>query len=371
MESNSTFEQHKATPEISIDNHVKLRQLELSEFVSHYKTIYLDTNFWLTLRKVALGELTDPLSKRYYDLVNLLSEQKICLFPISDSTFLEVLKQSDPVTLNETASIIDRLSKGISLICYDDRISLETLHYLYDKTGDSTYRTNQLVWTKLSYVMGYTSPVNNVNIDLNNLIQKSFFDHMWEISLSEMISIMRENGGVIDTSFKDISEKLNEGKFSHVNENRSFKQMFLSELAGMIDVYKPLIQQAMFHIYKKKTGCNPSEQEIESGENYSATANMIYNLFKLNKITTEFPSYRITSGLHAAVRQDKNQKYQANDMHDFRHASAALPYCDYFFTEGRLSHLITQKMLSYNELYGCCVKGNVDGAVKSLERIND
>jgi len=55
MESNSTFEQHKATPEISIDNHVKLRQLELSEFVSHYKTIYLDTNFWLTLRKVALG----------------------------------------------------------------------------------------------------------------------------------------------------------------------------------------------------------------------------------------------------------------------------------------------------------------------------
>jgi hypothetical protein len=39
------------------------------------------------------------------------------------------------------------------------------------------------------------------------------------------------------------------------------------------------------------------------------------------------PTIRIPSTLHAAVRWDKQQKYQ---KHDFQHAIAALPYCDYF-----------------------------------------
>lgn len=34
-----------------------------------------------------------------------------------------------------------------------------------------------------------------------------------------------------------------------------------------------------------------------------------------------------------------------NDYHDIRHAVAAIPYCEYFFTEKRLCHMITQKLL--------------------------
>jgi hypothetical protein len=44
-------------------------------------------------------------------------------------------------------------------------------------------------------------------------------------------------------------------------------------------------------------------------------------------VDKSMPTIRIPSTLHAAVRWDKQQKYQ---KHDFQHAIAALPYCDYF-----------------------------------------
>lgn len=356
--------------DISIGQYVRARQLELSDSVSCFKTVYLDTNHWVTLRKVCSGELTDPLSKRYLECVTALAEGGICLFPISQSTFLEVLKQTDPRTLDQTVAIIDKLSKGISFISHEERLKLETLHYFYDKTGESTYNSSQLVWTKLAYIMGYTSPeFDEIEVNTNNVLQKSFFDRMWEMTLNEMICVMRGNGGLFDPSFPDNSRELNVGKFAHMHENKSFKKMFLSELAGMLDAYKPLIQEAMLQMFEHKMGRPPSRSDVEAAKKSSLACNAIYNLFKLNKVTIELPIYRIISGLFAAVRWDKKQLFQPNDMHDFWHASAALPYCDYFFTEKDLLHLVTQKMLSYDKLYDCQVTASVKSAVERLEEL--
>lgn len=364
-----TFDEHERSPRITVNQYVRRKQLELSSYVSQKCKIYLDTNFWIILRKIVTGELSDPLSKRYFELANLLSEENLCIFPISENTFLEVLKQSDPLTLDETVCLIDKLSQGICLISYNERLRLGILHFVYGKTEDHAYNPSQLVWTKLAYNMGYITPVNkNIEESLDRILQKSFFDQMWQVSLSDMIHVMRSNGGPINTLFPDNSSSLNNGKFSHIDENRSFEQMFLSELAGLLDFYKPLLLEVCCHMYQKKTGKSLTKEEIETMEDKSLIANMIYNLFRLKKITTELPSYRVTAGLYAAVRWDKKQKFQANDMHDFRHASAALPYCDYFFTEKRLSHLLTQKLLSYDKMYSCIVKSSLKDAVTILER---
>lgn len=370
MEETSTIELHKKTPEISLDEHVRQCQLELSKYVLRRKTVYLDTNFWIILRDVKLGRRRDSLSQKLYELVTLLSDRKLCLFPISETTFVEILKQSDEVTLNETISLVDELSKGITLIFAEDRTFLEILQFVYKTTGRSTYSAIDLVWTKLSYILGYGHPNPSVSPEIDNLLQKSFFDHMWNISMREMIDVMKENGGVIDTKFRDISEDLNTGKFSHAQENRSFKQMFMSEIGGAADARRALISEAFLYMYQKETGKTPTASEIEQAKENNLSVNMIYNLFRLNKITTELPSFRIPSGLHAAVRWDKRQNYQANDMHDIGHATAALPYCDFFFTEGRFGHLITQKMLSYDKLYECRVESSVKGAVDALGGIH-
>lgn len=355
----------------TLDEHVRKRQLELSSYVLGRKTIYLDVNFWLILRKVELGELADSTSKEYHELAINLADKELCIFPISEDTFLEVLKQSDPKTLSKTISIIDRLSKGISIISYDERLRLEILHYMRNILGQSTYHVNQLIWTKLAYTMGHYYPVHkNLDKNVESLLQKSFFDHMWQISLTDMLQLIGDNSGLENIPrLPDSSAVLTTGKFAHRHENSTFKKMFLSELAGMLDTYYPLLQETILYFYVKETGSAPTEEEVENSKNDKWVANMVYNLFRLNKITTELPSYRIISGLYAAVRWDKQQKFQQNDMHDFRHASAALPYCDYFFCEKRLSHLLTQKMLSYDKLYGCKVERDVAAAAELLNRL--
>ncbi|MCW8831615.1 MAG: hypothetical protein OQK32_08875 [Gammaproteobacteria bacterium] len=371
MEFDSKNDGREIAPEVSVDQYVRKKQVELSEYVSGYKTIYLDTNFWLTLRDVVTGELKDAESIQYYDLVTSLAKKGTCIFPISGNTFAEILK-SDIDTLDHVVYLIDTLSQGVSIMSYDERVRMELMYFIYDKLGKDTYLPNEIVWTKLVYSLGYLDPVNdNIDPSLDAHIRKSFFDHMWQTPLCSIVAKLKDSGKLKQKSFLDNSAKLNEGKFAHAHENKSFKQMFLSELAGMLDVYKPVIQDAMLYIYEKETGVSPSIKDIESSNNCLLTVNMIYNLFRLNKITTELPSYRITSGLYAAVRWDTNQKFHKNDIVDIGHASAALPYCDYYFSERKFAHLITQKQMSYNKVYDCQVCRNIKSAITVLSELHD
>ena len=112
-----------------------------------------------------------------------------------------------------------------------------------------------------------------------------------------------------------------------------------------------------------------SEREVLEANTADSVSKMIYNLFRLNKISTELPTFRISSGLPAAARWDKQRKFENNDFQDFQHAATALPYTDYFFTEGNLAHLITQKMTAYDELFKCTVVANVSAALRCLREI--
>ena len=49
---------HSRHPEISIDQHVKAKALELSESIYGVEKIYLDTRFWVLLRDAYMGRST-------------------------------------------------------------------------------------------------------------------------------------------------------------------------------------------------------------------------------------------------------------------------------------------------------------------------
>jgi len=82
-------------------------------------------------------------------------------------------------------------------------------------------------------------------------------------------------------------------------------------------------------------------------------ANMIHTAFRKNKLTVEMPSLLISAGLHAAFRWDKKRIFKPNDWHDFHHAVAAIPYCDYFLTEHNLRNLVADKNLKLGSLFKC------------------
>lgn len=367
----NTFDKHLQEPEKSVGVYIKEKKLELGSSLLGLKKIYLDTKYWLMIRDAKLGRAETESQAKLLEISEILAASGEYIFPISEDIFAEILKQTDPVTLMTTVDIIDRFSKGVSLISGDERVRLELFHFLENQSGSPVHSLQELAWTKVAYNLGFITPDNkNIPDETNRLIQKVFFDQLWSTTLGEMIETMSRNGGIRVPSTLSGAEKLNIGKFGHMDENRTFDQMFQSELAGMVDSYKSEFKELLAYMFEKHTGTPPKPSELENSQSDQLIANMIYNLFKHKKIVDELPSFRIYSGLHAAVRWDKKQKYQANDLHDFRHAVAALPYCDFFFTEKRLCHLITQNMLKYDELFNCMTLWNLGDVIPCLAKLS-
>ena len=203
----------------------------------------------------------------------------------------------------------------------------------------------------------------------NIIHRKAFLDHLWFLSMSQMIDVMAKNGGLKPPSDFDIANKLNKEKIEHQDEAQSSKQMFLDEVSGYIMSYRDLLADMMEDLFQKTTGKTISENEAREHRAKTKLEVLIYHLFRLDKVGKAMPTIRIFSALHAAVRWDKAHKFQGHDTHDFHHATTALPYCENFFTDKRLAHLVTQKKLSFYKLYGCVVHSKLSNAIASLEKL--
>tara|TARA_R100001480_G_scaffold136521_1_gene133634 strand:- start:10747 stop:11865 length:1119 start_codon:yes stop_codon:yes gene_type:complete len=370
MEHIFTLDKHLQYPDISVQSYLRSKTLELAEDLEVKELVYLDTKFWLILRDVTLGNRRCPMSVALYERCFELKRNGICVFPVSQDVILEVMKQSDETTRVATAKVIDTLSDGVCLISLRERVGLEALQFIADKTGVDVYPVERLVWTKIVYALGFVSSKPDLDTAYNLAIQKAFIDQMWTATLTDMVKMIGFDEKTAELLKVDIADSQNEGKFKYANQNNSFRQMFQSELAGFLDVWEPELKLVMPRLYFLKTGVFPNEEQVEACETPSSVSKMIYNLFRLQKITNELPTFRIVSGLHAAARWDTKRNYENNDFYDFQHAACALPYTDYFFTEAHLKHAITQGMTGYDSLYCCTVVAKVSEALKCLEDIS-
>lgn len=373
MEFIFTMDYHRQNSDVSLSDYYRKLRLELASSITAKKKIYLDTKFWVLLRNGAMNPSNHTQEYYLLQLALKLVESGACVFPISEDVFLEVTRQTDKNTLLNTVKLIDLLSQGVSTLSHEERIQFEMMEFFYSHLGQETHSSQEMVWTKLSYTMGFNFFTHDGVTDSDNLIlQKAFTDQMWSISLTEKIEIMISNGSFCDVSKPRTAEAINQGQFSHAHEASSFKQMFMNEVAGWVDVYGDLLVELAEASYTRLTGYSiPENRTIEDRENTrQEMRTMVYNLFKVDKMGTYLPSTRITSGLYAAVRWDTKQKFQDHDFHDFRHACAALPYFDHFFTEKRLTHLITQNQLKFDRMFECNVCSKVSQAIKVLESLS-
>ncbi|MBF0376257.1 MAG: hypothetical protein HQK72_02125 [Desulfamplus sp.] len=369
-----TFEKHRTEPHISLDVYSKVLRLQLGNDLKTVKKIYLDTNYWLELRNAALGHAKNVI---FSDLLKSLINKVECgniICPISDENYYEILKQTDPDTLQVSAKLIDELSKGVALLGPEERVQFEILYFIQSAIygEQSVYSPDEFIWTKVVFTYGTQHPHNSVFSPEEQLvIQKAFLDQMWTMSFCDMVNTMGIDQIRKMPRFKDITPQLNKDKVTHAHENNSFKQLFLSEIAGVLDCYKPLFEDAMIYLFEKEYGHKPTDEEIKKTDSGKSIANVIYNLFKMNKLGKYFPSVVIGAGLYASVRQDIQRKFKFNDMSDFRHAQAALPYFDYFFTENSLRDLIKRNNLRFDKQYSCIVESNPCEAVTLLKQIGN
>jgi hypothetical protein len=184
-----------------------------------------------------------------------------------------------------------------------------------------------------------------------------------------MVKIMGTEAILKMPKLTDLSAKLNEGKTRYAHENNSFKQLFLSELTGTLDLCIPIFEDAMIYLFEKEKGDKPTTIDVESTRVGRQISNSIYNLFSKNKLQAYFPTLVIGAGLHASVRWDIKRKFKKTDLHDFRHAQTALPYFDFFLTEHSLKDLITRSHTAFDKKYSCEVFSHPNEALKRVKEI--
>jgi hypothetical protein len=137
-----SFERHRASPHVSIDEYVRSRQLALAQSILPKQRVYLDKKFWILVREAAMGRRVHETANRLLDGLRLRAGRGEIVCPISESLFMELMKQSDLETRRATAQVIDELSAGVTLIPNDRRIATEIAHYIYSLAGRSVHHRN-------------------------------------------------------------------------------------------------------------------------------------------------------------------------------------------------------------------------------------
>ena len=111
---------------------------------------------------------------------------------------------------------------------------------------------------------------------------------------------------------------------------------------------------------------SPLGPEASPAELAASLASIITTGLKLGRITTDFPQYHIMGATHATIRWMR-RRHQGNDLHDHQHSTAALPYCNAFFTEHDMRDNLRRGPFHLDRAYGCRVISDPSEALTYLE----
>jgi hypothetical protein len=345
-------------------DYVRFLKLELAKEVESKTSIFFDLNYWIELRNAKNEESQNPI---FYELLAKAStavEAGKCVFPLTDSMLWEVLKQ-DGQRLAETIALIDNLSKGICIEQAKERIHFELLDFLRKDSESEKYTAREHLYTKFYFTFHNKLPTQEHDIfEKENYFHFliTLVDNFWNMKFGDILKF-EDIDLLAGIEYPDHSDQLNNGKQQHTHEYSNFHELFMNEMEGWLDNAHSDIQSTYSYFYQSRTG------EYDPNLDCQLCKNLIYHTFRLDKASRYLPHVRIGASCHAALRWEPSIKFDKNHQFDIDHASCALPYCDYFFTERQLKHLITQPLLHLDKLFGCTVVSRPQDACNLLDEI--
>lgn len=328
--------------------------------------------FWIIARDTALGIRTEPAARKLLHHLRRGAASGHLICPISASMFLELMKQPySPGRRIGTAQLIDDLSLGTSMIPLPVVMGTEIYSFLLRAKGDTElYPMQELIWTKIAYVLGNMYPsLAEFSPGEELAIQKSFFDYLWAHSLSDTVKMMSDIIPPAD-GFAELSRETNEKNAEHRDELRSFAQTYDIELRGAIEVAGDVAADAIHQLAEKEAGHGLRATPEERANSVNMCRNLLYQAFKKPETKDALRCLHIGTSIHAAMRWDKYRKFKPNDYYDFEHAIAALGYCHAFLTERPLHDLVTRPHVNLEAVNGCRVFSNVEAAADYVRQLS-
>lgn len=371
----TTIPYHLKHPGQSVSDYIASKIEETGREIRNLRKIYLDTNFWIQITEVELGRNKRTEWIELKDRLDDLSESGNIICPFSQDIWVEFFRQTDPKTLGATACVLDRLSKKIAFRTRSERYSNELYHGIQLALGRDPNTIEPIenhMWTRIVYVSGMRYPETHAfDQPQRDAIAKSWVDHAWNLGFEEVcrgLSDCATQPPVSRGYFDRTASRVNGFNAENSETMRSRKHAIECEFAGVLDYALPDLAEICKGFSSEAGFASESIPEEEHREFAKQIAVIILEGFRKNKLGTSFPTLQIDASIYGAARWDKKRRILGNDILDFSHASMALPYCDYFFTETSLAHLI-RNALSLDSKFDCKVSSTASNALKLLQEI--
>jgi hypothetical protein len=361
------LEAHRNAPHVTWNQHRRSRIAELWRMVAGRKRIYLDTRYWVFLRDAAMGRAKRPVHDDLLAVLRRLVTSGAAICPLSDSAMFELHKQTDSETRLAMAQIMDVLSLGATIQNGQERMRTELVRFFYAVIVEQRIPgpPSEHVWLKAGHFLGSATPVfEDVSPAEELAISKAFFDLLWTVTVEE---ILTDNDWIEDdTAFRWAAKRMTESSRAHAAEVTSFEQLYLAEVAGIVDASAPVIDEAFIEVAGAQGVTRPAPVD---GDLSRLHRNAVYNIIRLGKAGTGLPLIQIEAGMHAAIRWLEHRPFQANDFYDIYHATAALPYCDVFLTELFAGTILKNRPLAFGKVFGTEIVWSEGDALQLLRTL--
>jgi hypothetical protein len=350
----------------TIDGYLRQRQIDLAQSIAGRTKVYLDLRYWIIARDAAAGIRTGASSRKLLHFLRRGVANGTLICPISTSTFLELMKQPHSETRRiGTARLIDELSLGVTMQPSRTVMGTEIHSTFLINMGRAVYDMQELIWTKVAYVLVPVHPtLPHLDALVELQIQKAFVDKMWEQTLTDMVLMI---GDVEDPEEEEgweaIAARLDRENAAHADNIRSFEMTYRAELKGMADACAPMAAEIGAHLENRAS--QAAQQHDWHVQTWMARI-LIAEMMSRVETRGLLRSLCINAALYAASRWDKQRRFKANDLYDFDHSVCALGYCDAFLTEGPLHHLTAEPRLALTQINNCRIVSDLDEAVDFL-----
>lgn len=363
------LEQHRARPEITFDQHLASLEEDVALEALGKARVYLDLRYWIFLRDADLGKPQKPVHvKLLEEMLRGVSEGRL-VCPITEAVFFEVDRQGNTERRMQTVRMIDRLCRGIVIKNSRERAVCE-IHDFFD----AAFVRKELptvpcrrVWVRPYSFLG-TPQVRGWGPAEDLAINKAFLSYAWTLSLEYLLTDTPVPDDDSDNELRANAVRITESSAKHASEMRSYKQVFVDEVAGLIDAHRAEIGHA-FRLYTAAMLRADRANSHDSSTAEQHGLNLAYSAAAVPNPQYALPLIRILAGLHAFIRWHRQRAFTFNDIFDLRHAAAAIPYCDVFLTENFVKTACTNNLLDFGTAYNTWIICDEDEALDAVSRL--
>lgn len=287
--------------------------------------IYLDTNHWIELARIAQGKNNDHICQKLYsDLIQLRDSNRI-LIPFSSYVFFEIIKQNNHERSAEMIDFLIDVSQGWFFKPVEKYFKYEILNACYHKL-ERPFRYNlfsEILTNRIDSIIGgnvgkvVPQEGKHPSLEEQKRVQK-----MWDDSVKDpkIMKMMLKDQILIDYAnyevqiMEDLATKIEKDRHNTYGVSDVIFDKYL-KVKWIIDLFIPDFADFLYH------NKIPREKFFENKEEFGS-------------LIEDMPAINVFVELsYVRDKESKERRVRRNDYYDICHFATALPYTNVMIGE--------------------------------------